>query len=308
MALFSFLKDKIKKARENFLGKIEDTIKKDEKNITSSTLDELFEVLISADISVDISDSIIEEAKEAVRDGRLKTKDDLLNFLREKLYEILKKWEVKKVFDIKRPFVISILGVNGTGKTTTAAKIAKMLIDEGESVLFAAADTFRAAAIEQLQFFAEALNCDIVKHKMGADPAAVAHDALKAAKARKRDVVIIDTAGRLHTKRNLISELKKLYKVCGREVFGAPHESILVIDALMGQNVLNQAEVFKKEIGVSSIAITKMDSTSKGGTIITVSEKLGIPIKFLGVGEGIDDIRIFEAKSFIDALIPKNMN
>jgi fused signal recognition particle receptor len=199
-------------------------------------------------------------------------------------------------------FTIMAVGVNGTGKTTTIAKLAKRWQDEGKNVILVAADTFRAAAVDQLEVWGERVGCEVIKQRMGADPSAVVFDAAKAAKSRKIDIMIVDTAGRLHTKINLMEELKKIKRIIGREIEGAPHEILLVLDATTGQNGINQASQFKESLGISGIVLTKLDGTAKGGMIIGISEELQVPLRYIGIGEKIDDLREFQAEDFVEAL------
>jgi len=206
----------------------------------------------------------------------------------------------------EKPYVILTAGVNGVGKTTTIGKLARRFTDNGFTVLLAAADTFRAAAIEQLEIWGQKAGAQVVKHRSGADPAAVAYDAIVSARAKNIDVVIIDTAGRLHTKGNLMEELKKIKRVVNKEIPTAPHEVLLVLDATSGQNAINQAKIFNEAIGVTGIALTKLDGTAKGGIILAISKELNIPVKLIGVGEGIDDLQDFDPKSFVDALFERN--
>ncbi len=257
--------------------------------------------LISADVGARTSEEIVDGLRGVIA-GRDAQK--LRASLRESVYGILR--DVEAPLEVNRgsaPFVIMVLGVNGVGKTTTIGKLAARYSSEGKSVLLAAGDTFRAAAIEQLEMWGKRSDCAVVRHEQHGDPGAVAFDAIRAAIGRKSDVVILDTAGRLHTKVNLMEELKKVKRVVERELPGAPHENLLVLDASTGQNALNQARLFNEAIGVTGIALTKLDGTAKGGIIISIARELRIPIRFVGIGEGIEDLRDFDARAFSEALI-----
>lgn len=263
-------------------------------------LERLEESLITSDVGTKASTEIVDT---------LRTKlvgwgngEKFREYLRDAVYDILK--EVEKPLEVdKSPFVIMVLGVNGVGKTTTIGKLASRYSAEGRSVMLAAGDTFRAAAIEQLEGWGKRAGCPVVRQEQGGDPGAVVFDAMKAAKARGAGVVILDTAGRLHTKVNLIEELKKVTRVVSRELPGAPHEKLLVLDASTGQNAINQARIFNEAVGVTGIALTKLDGTARGGIIIPIARELNIPIRFVGVGEGIDDLREFNARDFVEALV-----
>ena len=259
-------------------------------------LAQLEESLILADIGVTTSAKIVDKLR-AVFAGR--DPERLKQLLRDNIYEILKEVE-RPLEPAGKPFVMMVLGVNGVGKTTTIGKLASRYSSEGKSVILAAGDTFRAAAIEQLELWGERSG---IRQAQNGDPGAVVFDALKAATARKADVLIIDTAGRLHTKTNLMEELKKIRRIVSREMNGAPHESLLVLDASLGQNALNQARLFKDAVDVTGIALTKLDGTAKGGIIVAIAKELKIPIRYVGVGEGIDDLKPFDAREFCDALI-----
>lgn len=262
-------------------------------------LERLEESLILADVGVTTSAEIVDRLR-AVFAGR--DSEVLKQLLRDSIYDILK--EVEKPLDVSgKPFVIMVLGVNGVGKTTTIGKLAARYSAEGKTVMLAAGDTFRAAAIEQLELWGERANCPVIRQAHGGDPGAVVFDAIKAATARGADVLIIDTAGRLHTKSNLMEELKKIRRIAARELPGAPHESLLVLDASLGQNALNQARLFKEAVDVSGIALTKLDGTAKGGIIVAIARELKIPIRYVGVGEGTGDLKDFNARDFVDALI-----
>ncbi len=263
-------------------------------------LERLEESLIKADVGVKTSTEIVDALRTKLvgwGDG-----EKFKEFLKESLYDILKDVERPLVAD-RRPFVIMVLGVNGVGKTTTIGKLASRYKSEGKSVMLAAGDTFRAAAIEQLEGWAQRAGCPVIKQAQGGDPGAVAFDAIKAATARDTDVLLLDTAGRLHTKVNLMEELKKVKRVVSREIPDAPHENLLVLDSSTGQNALNQARLFNEAVGVTGIALTKLDGTAKGGIIIAIARELRIPIRFIGVGEKIDDLKDFDAEAFVEALI-----
>ncbi|MBI5970653.1 MAG: signal recognition particle-docking protein FtsY [Deltaproteobacteria bacterium] len=262
-------------------------------------LEKLEESLILADVGVGASGEIVDKLR-GVFGG--KDPERLKQLLRDSVYEILK--DVERPLEAgPSPFVIMAIGINGVGKTTTIGKLAGRYSGEGKAVLMAAADTFRAAAIEQLELWGERVGCPVIRQTQGGDPGAVAFDAVRAAVSRKTDVLILDTAGRLHTKVNLMEELKKVKKVVGRELTGAPHEILLVLDASTGQNALNQARLFNEAVGVTGIALTKLDGTAKGGIIIAVANELKIPIRFVGIGEGVGDLKDFNARDFTDALI-----
>lgn len=259
----------------------------------------LEETLITADVGVRTSGIIVDDMRNNLKGYDA---DGLKVYLREVVFNILKDCQCPLEITAK-PFVIMVLGVNGVGKTTTIGKLAARFTSEGKKVLLAAGDTFRAAAIEQLEVWAKRAGCDIIKHEQGGDPAAVAFDSVRAAVARKADIVILDTAGRLHTKVNLMEELKKVKRVVSRELPSAPHEVILVLDASTGQNAVNQAREFNEAVGLTGIALTKLDGTAKGGIIVAIANELKIPIRFIGVGEGVEDLRDFDAREFVEAMI-----
>jgi len=272
------------------------------KVVDEETLEELEEALVTADIGVATSMKLVEEVTERVKRKELTDPEVLRSYLRERIGEILREGTAHFEVGGTRPHVILVVGVNGVGKTTTIGKMAARYVGEGKKVVVGAADTFRAAAIEQLAVWGERVGAKVVKHEQGSDPAAVAYDSLEAAKARGADVVIIDTAGRLHNKANLMAEMEKIHRVLGKAVAGAPHETILVLDATTGQNAINQAKQFKESIGVDSIALTKLDGTAKGGVIVGICDELEIPVKFIGIGEQVDDLRPFIAGEFVKAL------
>ncbi len=266
-------------------------------------MEELEEVLLSADIGIDLTMRIVAELKNDVKRNLLKSPTQVVDFIKDKLVAILESEIDDRGADSdETPRVILVIGVNGAGKTTTIGKLTARLTREGKSVLLAAADTFRAAAIEQLATWAERSGADLVRHQQGSDPAAVVFDAMAASRARQKDVLIVDTAGRLHNKENLMKELEKIKRIIGREIPSAPHEVLLVLDGTTGQNAVNQAKLFGEMIGVTGIVLTKLDGTAKGGVVINIMDQLRIPVKLIGVGEDIDDLRPFEPREFIDAI------
>jgi len=299
MGLFDRLKQGLAKTKQGFVEKVESIFKG--KPIDDQTLDELEETLILADIGAGSASEIVEHLREKSRKGDIKDTEAVREFMRKELSSMLGSGQ-KLVPYGEKPFVILTLGVNGVGKTTTIGKLASRLKSEGHSVLLAAADTFRAAAIEQLEVWGKRADCQVVKHQSGSDPSAVVFDAIEAAKARNIDVVIIDTAGRLHTKSPLMEELKKVRRVCDKAMPGSPHEVLLVVDATNGQNALRQAQMFNEAVGVTAVALTKLDGTAKGGIVFAIKKELNIPVKLIGVGEGIDDLQDFEPADFVKAL------
>jgi len=292
VGLLDFLKRGLEKTKNAFFKNVVSLLK--EKSIDKETLERLEELLIQADVGVATTEYILQKLKE--RDG------DPFENLKEILLEILNLDTSLKIPD-EPPFVILVVGVNGTGKTTSCGKLGKFFIDQGKSVVLTAADTFRAAAIEQLKIWGERIGATVIAHGEGADPGAVAFDAVSHAVAKGKDVVIIDTAGRLHTKKNLIEELRKIHRVVKKRVVDAPHETLLVIDATTGQNGLVQAKIFKEAVDVTGIVLTKLDGTAKGGITLAIAKELGIPIKFVGVGEGEDDLRPFDPWAFVEVLL-----
>ncbi len=268
--------------------------------VDEDLLEELEELLIMSDIGVNATGHIIDELRERIKDGRLKEKDQVLDTLKEILGEMIGEHQ-PLVLDTK-PSVILVIGVNGAGKTTSIGKISKRLRMSGKKVVVAAADTFRAAAIDQLEVWCKRARVDIVKQQEGSDPAAVVFDAISYAKKKDADVLIVDTAGRLHNKQNLMNELAKINRVIDRELPGASRENLLVLDATTGQNAVIQAKEFSKAADITGITLNKLDGTAKGGIVISIKQELGIPVKFIGVGEKIDDMQEFDAEQFIDAL------
>jgi fused signal recognition particle receptor len=285
-----------------------DSVLAGSKRIDAELLDELEEALIAADIGVPTTTHVLDQVRRGVARRQINDIDALKQAIKSELLTILRASQQKGVasetsvpLDVS-PYVMMIVGVNGTGKTTTIGKLAHRIKSEGHDVLICAADTFRAAATDQLAVWAERTGVPLIQQKHGTDPAAVLFDSMKAAKARRSDVLIVDTAGRLHTKSNLMAELEKMKRVAGREVEGAPHETLLVIDAVTGQNGLEQARQFLKIAGVTGIALTKLDGTAKGGIAVAIARELGLPIRYAGIGEKIDDLVAFDAKEFVNSL------
>ncbi|MGO9452362.1 MAG: signal recognition particle-docking protein FtsY [Candidatus Binataceae bacterium] len=288
----------LRKTRENFLGRLRAAITGSKK--TDEIYEGLEEALIAADVGVDASMKIVEAVR--TRLGTDSRPDVIRDALKAEIERILETAERAPANSGDAPLVIMMVGVNGVGKTTTVAKLAVRLKAERGSVIVAAADTFRAAAIEQLEVWCNRAGVDMIKQSQGSDPAAVAFDAVKAAVARQARSVLIDTAGRLQTKVNLMEELKKIARVVGRELPGAPHETWLVLDANTGQNALSQAKVFGDSVPLTGVVLAKLDSTAKGGIVIAIAERLKVPVRFVGLGEGIEDLREFDAREFVNAL------
>ena len=304
MGFFGKLKESLTKTRKNFVEKVE-AIVTGRKIIDESLYEELEETLIQADVGIDTALELVENLRAEVKKRKIGSPEELPAVLKELIKAALGEEAGGIEIGAEQPFVIMVVGVNGVGKTTTIGKLANFYKEQGKSVIMGAADTFRAAAIDQLEIWGNRVGVPVIKHSEGSDPAAVAFDSLQAAKARKADVLIIDTAGRLHTKSNLMDELKKVRRVLDRELPGAPHEVLLVVDATTGQNAISQAKLFKEAVDVTGLALTKLDGTAKGGVVVAVRQSVGIPIKMIGVGEGIDDLRPFNATEFADALFAK---
>lgn len=299
MGFFDRLKESLSKTRKGFVEKVENLFTG--RKIDDSTLEELEEILIMSDVGASAASEIITVIREKAGKGEAGDVDSVRELLKGEMTGLLGDTQPISISG-KRPFVILAVGVNGVGKTTTIGKLASRFRSQGLSVLLAAADTFRAAGIEQLEIWSQRSGTQIVKHQKGSDPAAVAFDAVTAALSRNTDVVIIDTAGRLHTKSNLMEELKKVRRSIDKALPGAPHETLLVVDATTGQNALRQAEQFHSAVGITGIALTKLDGTAKGGIIFAIKKGLGIPVRLIGIGEGIDDLRDFEPMVFVEAL------
>jgi len=302
MGFFDKIKQSLTRTKEQFVERFEEVVRradepgKRSQPIDVETIDALEEALISADVGVAAAEQIV-EAVRAKRGGGA----SLRGLVKEEIRSILRGVN-PPVGNGHRPHVVLIVGVNGTGKTTTVGKLARLIKDSGEVPLICAADTFRAAAVEQLEIWAKRAGVDIIRAKTGADPAAVVYDAITAGKSRHRDVVLVDTAGRLHTRTNLMNELDKIRRVAAREIEGAPHEVLLVLDATVGQNGLTQAREFMSVAGVNGIVLTKLDGTAKGGIAVAIAHDLKLPIRYVGVGEAIDDLVPFSPDEYVDAL------
>ena len=293
------LKNGLSKTKKALFGSVNDLLKNFVR-VDEDLLEELEELLIMADVGVGATEEIIEELRDRIKDGRLKEKDQVLDTLKEILGDMIGEHQPLKLET--SPSVVLVIGVNGAGKTTSIGKISKRLRLSGKKVVVAAADTFRAAAIDQLEVWCQRAKVDIVKQSEGSDPAAVVFDAINYAKKKEADVLIIDTAGRLHNKTNLMNELAKINRVIDRELPDASRENLLVLDATTGQNAIIQAKEFSKAANITGITLNKLDGTAKGGIVISIKRELGIPVKFIGVGEKIDDMQEFDAKQFVDAL------
>jgi fused signal recognition particle receptor len=291
------LKERLSKTRKTFSDGF-DRIFAGKQKIDDDLLEELEELLITSDMGVQTAMTLMEK----VSSSKISEVDQVKSFLKDEILAILEPRTAEPETAPPAPRVVMIVGVNGTGKTTTIGKLAARATASGEKVLIGAADTFRAAAIEQLMIWAERADADIVKHMEMADPAAVAFDTVAAAKARNADLVLIDTAGRLHTKINLMEELKKIKRAISKKIPNAPHEILLILDATTGQNALSQAELFNDALGVTGLALTKLDGTAKGGIVISVCNALKIPLKYIGIGEKVEDLQAFNAVEFVDAL------
>ena len=299
MGFFERLKQGLKKTKESILGQVNNIFKSFSK-VDEDMLEELEEVLIASDVGVGVTSDIIEKLCEAIKEKRISDPELARTELMSILEDVIGDNEGLNLST--KPSVIFVIGVNGVGKTTSIAKLAHKLKSEGKTVALAAADTFRAAAIDQLEIWAQRVGVPVIKHSEGSDPAAVVFDAASYVKSHGTDVLIVDTAGRLHVKKNLMDELAKIARVLDRELPGCDRENLLVLDAVTGQNAINQAKEFTRAANITGIILTKLDGTAKGGVIISVKTELGIPVKFIGVGEQMDDLQEFDRASFIDAL------
>ena len=303
MGFFKKLNKGLKKTRDNMSGAINAALY-GKNEIDDEFYDELEEILVMADVGVNTSAEIVEKLRDAVYKKNLRKAKDVKEEIKNIVADMLSGGETIDMVTI--PSVILVIGVNGVGKTTSIGKMAAMFKEEGKKVILGAADTFRAAAIDQLEIWADRAGVDIVKHKEGADPAAVVFDTISAGKARNADIIICDTAGRLHNKKNLMDELAKIYRVIDRQLPYADREIFLVLDATTGQNAVNQAKEFKDVAEITGIILTKLDGTAKGGVVLAIKNDLKVPVKFIGVGEGIDDLRPFDPKAFAEGLFEED--
>jgi len=295
------MKQAVQRTRENLSERIEEVVSLG-KEIDRSTLDDLEATLLGADMGNTTTQEVLAALREKVDRKQIGNVEELKRVLKEELLNILSRANMQPATAVEPPEVILVVGVNGTGKTTTIGKLASVLRSQGKTVLLAAADTFRAAAIEQLEIWGERTGVEVIKTKPGGDPSAVLFDALQAAKARNTDYVIVDTAGRLHTKSNLMDELSKMRRTAQRIIPGSPHETLLVMDATTGQNGLQQARLFTESAGVTGIVLTKLDGTAKGGIVVAISRELGVPVRYVGVGEKQGDLLPFDPRGFVDSL------
>jgi fused signal recognition particle receptor len=305
VSLFERMRTGLAKTQSVLVGRV-DALLGGRQRVDAELLEELEEILITADFGMKTTQDLVGSLEKRCAGGNV-APAALRDFLKEEIRQRLRLEAAPLDLAAGAPFVIMVVGVNGVGKTTTIGKLARQFADQGKKVMLGAGDTFRAAAAEQLAIWGERAGVDLVRHAEGADPAAVAFDAAKAAVARGADVLILDTAGRLHTKVNLMEELKKVRRVLSREIPGAPHETLLVLDATTGQNALVQARLFRDAVEVSGIALTKLDGTAKGGVVVAIGAELGLPVRFVGIGEGVDDLRPFDADLFVDALFQENV-
>ncbi|MGD0230252.1 MAG: signal recognition particle-docking protein FtsY [Syntrophorhabdales bacterium] len=301
MGFFDKIKAGLTKTRAQIQTQLQWMVKG--KSLDESAFDGIEEAVILADGGIEVAEMLAASLKEKWRMGRIRTEEDLLAAMVDEVARLLLPVEQPMRTAAAAPFVVLTLGVNGVGKTTTIAKLARIFLDEHKTVLLGACDTFRAAAIEQLEVWGERLAIETIKHRHDSDPAAVAFDAAQAAKARGVDVLILDTAGRLHTKVNLMEEMRKIKRVVGRELEGAPHETLLVVDATNGQNTIAQAEKFNEALTITGMVITKLDGTAKGGFVLPIAHTLGIPIRYVGVGEKMEDLVPFRAREFAEGMV-----
>jgi fused signal recognition particle receptor len=301
VGVFTRLKESLSKTRSQLVEKVDDLVRRhpvfDEK-----LYDEMEEILIQADVGVGIAAELMERVRRAVKERRIGDDAGLKTVLKEQVLFLLGEDACPVNFSAEPPTVVMVAGVNGVGKTTTIGKLAYYYHSQGKKVLLGAADTFRAAAIDQLGLWAKRVGVEMISQREGADPAAVAFDSAQAACARKADLLIIDTAGRLHTKSSLMEELKKISRVLNRALPGAPHEVLLVLDASTGQNAINQARLFSEAVGITGVVLAKLDGSAKGGVILAVRKELGVSVKLIGIGEGVDDLRPFKAQEYVEAL------
>ncbi len=303
LSITAKLKKGLAKTKTSLFGNINQIISKTRK-IDENTLTELEDLMILSDLGADTAEQLVSQLREKCKLDAIQEQEEIIPVLKEQLIQLLQgSARARMDFSQHKPLIVSIVGVNGTGKTTTIGKLAHKFTGEGYKVMLAAADTFRAAAIDQLGEWAARSGVEMIKPQTGADPASVAFDAVKAAVARDVDILLVDTAGRLHTKTNLMAELEKIHRVLGRQLPDAPHETLLVMDATTGQNGLAQAKQFAQAVKVTGIVLTKLDGTAKGGIVFSIIRELGIPVKYIGLGEQLDDLEEFEPATFVEALL-----
>lgn len=294
------IRDSLTKTRRSFFGQISSLLGGGQ--ITEETWEDLEALLVQADVGVETTIAIVDRLREQVNRGKARTAPDLQGLLKQELLALLGSPPPMKVDEPRLLTLILVVGVNGSGKTTTIAKLAKYYKDRGRRVLLAAADTFRAAAIDQLKIWGERADVPVIAHQPGADPGAVVYDAIRASQSRKSDLLIVDTAGRLHTKYNLMEELRKVHGVAQKRVHQAPHETLLVLDATTGQNALSQARHFKDAVQVTGVVVAKLDGTAKGGVVFAIAHELQLPVRFVGTGETLDDLEVFDPEAFVEGL------
>ncbi|MCH4166895.1 MAG: signal recognition particle-docking protein FtsY [Megasphaera sp.] len=305
MGLFSRLRDGLKKTKESVFKNIE-TVVRGYAKIDEEMYEDLEAVMLTGDMGVETTDYLLSKIREGVKSKEIKDGNDVVPYLEKCIVALLEE-NNDPIPEVEGTEVIFIVGVNGVGKTTTIGKMAKYYKDQGKTVMLAAGDTFRAAASEQLTIWADRTGVPIVKHQEGADAAAVVFDATASAKAKGIDILLVDTAGRLQTKSNLMDELKKMARIAGRNIEGAPQETLLVLDATTGQNAVSQAKLFGEVVPLTGVVLTKLDGTAKGGVILSVKRELGVPVRWVGVGEGVEDLQLFDAAKFADALFDRNV-
>ena len=298
---FSRLKLGLQKTRDNLTDGI-DRVVNGPAEIGPELWQELEEVLLASDMGSSVMTWVMEELKKSVRESLIREKKEIIKILKELLIRILEETKVDEMPSIKEPCVVLVVGVNGSGKTTTLGKLAARYKRKGERVMVVAGDTFRAAATEQLQAWADRIGVPCVSQKSGTDPSAVAYDAIQSALVKNVDRVFVDTAGRLQTNKNLMEELKKIKRVVGKVIDNAPHETLLVLDASIGQNSLSQAKLFNEALGIDGLVMTKLDGSAKGGILFNIARELKVPVRFVGIGEKVDDLQVFDPRAFVDAL------
>jgi fused signal recognition particle receptor len=298
---FQSLKKGLSKTRNSLAGGI-DNLVHGKATIGPELIDEIEEALLVADVGVKTTQFIVDELNRQIGEARIRDREGMLDHLRQLMAQLLNKNQKRWDYSTHSPFVVLVIGVNGSGKTTTIGKLAQRWHNEGKKVLLAAGDTFRAAAMEQLQMWADRIGIPCIRQSSGTDPSAVAFDGVQAAVARKMDIVIVDTAGRLQTNLNLMEELKKVKRVIGKVIPGAPHETLLVLDATIGQNSISQAKQFHEAMDIDGLVMTKLDGTSKGGVLLNISQEMNLPVRFVGIGEKSEDLQEFQAEPFVRAL------